>query len=251
MEYQTYWNDEREEKRKAFWLESADDPRLLRHLRDVTNLLRCFEDALAFAETHFQAVHGVVLDLGAGVCWTSAVVSHWPRVEQVHAYDFSEHRLMEIAPLVFQQLDADTSKIERHCTSMYPLPHPTASVDLVIFCQAFYMNGEPGAVMHDVARVLKPGGLLLIGCEGIEKTETWPARWGRRLARAAQHPSLWQRALAGRLSDPSGRYQYYDADYAAFIADAGLRLTRQQLDYPVFRDGAVLATNYFGLKLHA
>lgn len=249
MHHVLYWNDERLERKKPYWIKDVHDRRLLDHLQRDTNLQRCFEDSLAYADEHFRAVHGTVLDVGAGVCWTTALVSRWPCVEKVHALDYSEHRLFKIAPLVFQQLDAAQEKIERHCQSMSPLPYPDESADLVIFCQALYMAEQPEEVLRDVYRVLQPGGVVLVSCEKIEASGSWTRRWRRHAAILLREPMRnWRRSLTGRLPDVSGRYPYFDSQYATFITCAGFRFIRQQLDYPVFKDSPVLAANYFGVK---
>mgnify|MGYP001615643157 CR=1 FL=1 len=249
MRYERYWNDEALERHKPYWVEDPADRRLLDYLQTGTNLLRSFEAGLAYADEHFAAVRGAVLDLGAGVCWTSAVVSRWPRVQKVHALDYSEHRLLKIAPLVFEQLGAATEKIERHRRPMSPLSSSDESTDLAIFCQALYMNRDPEKILQEVHRVLRPGGVAMITCESIVPSRSSAGRWVHQALRLWRYPvGTWREVLADRAPDASGRYQYVDRDYAAFITNAGLRLVRQHLDWPVFKHSPVGAVNYFGVK---
>ncbi len=249
MEHAAYWNDEAVERGKPYWIEDINDRRLLDFLQAGSNLLRCFEAGLAFADEKFNAVRGTVLDVGAGVCWTTALVSRWPQVTKVHALDFSSHRLFKIAPLVFEQFGAIGEKIERHCAPMAPLPFPDESADLVIFCQALYMNDRPDDVLGDTYRALRSGGVVLVTCESIEEPELWFRRWRRRAATLlGSRLGDRGRVVAGRLPDISGRYQYFGEDYAAFITSAGFTCVRQRLDYPLFKDSHVLTVNYFGVK---
>jgi SAM-dependent methyltransferase len=249
MDHASYWNDQAIEQKKPYWIESVDDRRLLDHLQVETNLQRCFEDGLDYADEELKAVHGSVLDLGAGVCWTTALISRRPRVMQVSAFDYSRHRLFNIAPLVFDQLGARQEIIERRCEPMFPVPWPNEAADFIVWCQALYMNEDPEAILRDARRVLRPGGAIMIACEGINPFSVGMRQWLSRAIRLRHYPPRqWSLLLAGRLADDSGRYEYFGEQYERFVRHAGLEFYRQQLTYPVFPEGQVLAENYFGVK---
>ncbi|MEW6115180.1 MAG: class I SAM-dependent methyltransferase [Thermodesulfobacteriota bacterium] len=238
-----YWNDEEIERSKSFWIEDVDDPRLLNHLRTETNLERCFRDALAFVESHLGGIRGTVLELGAGVCWTTAILSRCADVEKIIAVDISEHRLFRLAPLVFQQYHALEQKIERVVDSAENVVCKENSLDAAVFCQALYMISEPVLLLQAIYKCLRPDGLVLIACEHIEGPKPWRGRG-----------KLWlQSLLSGHFTpkvpaDDSGRHSYEDRHYRKFIRDAGFRLFGQNLDYPVLPNSPVDAINYFGVK---
>jgi SAM-dependent methyltransferase len=242
--YKEYWNDEKTERKKPYWIEDVNDRRLITFLRQETNLERCFRDALAFIDRQLGGVRGTVLDLGAGVCWTSAVLSLFPEVGNVHAVDYSQIRLFRIAPLLFKQYEVPEGKIHRHCRDLSSCRFPDSSFDLVLFCQAFYMSGKPLVLLKKVRRVLKTGGVLLIACESIE-----PSPSGIQRARMRLQSLL---SLTGTppipRADPSGRRPYQDSHFRHFISAAGFHLKVQELDYPVYKNSSVRATNYFGVK---
>lgn len=246
--HREYWNDERFERSKPYWVERADDRRLLDYLQIDTNLQRCFEAALHYAEHRFGAVRGTVLDLGAGVGWTTALVSRWPAVDLVWAVDYSEHRLMQIAPIVFQQFEADTAKIMRHCGDMTTAPALIEAVDLVIFCQALYMCGNPIELLRSVRRQLKPGGVVIVSCERVEAYARWKTL--RRLLGSLRCRPLreWPRVVRRELPDASGRYPYVDRDYRRFLSEAGFAFERDELSYPLFPGLSRPAVNYFGVN---
>jgi SAM-dependent methyltransferase len=238
-----YWNDEEIEKSKSYWIENIDDPRLLNHLRTETNLERCFRDALSFVESRLGGIRGTVLELGAGVCWTTAILSRCADVEKVIAVDISKHRLFRLAPIVFQQYHALEHKIERVVDSAENIECRENALDAVVFCQALYMISEPVPLLRMPYECLKPDSLVLVACEHIEGPKPWRGR-----------AKLWlQSLLSGHLiprmpADDSGRHSYEDHHYRKFIRASGFRLFRQSLDYPVLHNSPVNAINYFGVK---
>lgn len=56
---------------------------------------------------------GNVLELGAGGCWFSSIVSKFADVEKVYALDFSSYLLLNVAPLMMDHLHARKEKIVR------------------------------------------------------------------------------------------------------------------------------------------
>ena len=238
------WNDENLERQKPYWIEDVNDTRLLDYLRKDTNLERCFQDALSFIESELGGVRGIAIDLAAGVCWTSAILSVHRRIAKVHAVDCSEHRLFRIAPLVFRQYHAAESKIERELGDLDSFHYPIGSSNLVVFCQALYMVEYPVALLQNVFKALKPDGVLLIACEHIEVGPKWYRRPYDTL-RLLLRPGVTPRVGA---PDLTGRYAYLDPHYRSFIREAGFDLHIQQLDYSVFKGSPVKAINYFGIK---
>ena len=251
LEPREYWNDEAIERTKAWWLEDVNDPRVLKYLRDETNLERCFRDGLAYLEHGLGGVRGTVLDLGAGVCWTSAIVSTHARVERIVAADYSAHRLFKVAPLVLAQYHAVDAKIERRLGEMSEVVgrFPDAAVDLVVFCQALYMHDAPRTLLRDVHRILRPGGVVIVSCELIAAAPAWMRAlrgWYRSAVAGPLNGTAGDRTALRR--DASGRYSYRDDDYQEFLGDAGFVLHVQRLNYRVFQGARVRAANYFGVK---
>jgi SAM-dependent methyltransferase len=68
------------------------------------------------------------------------------------------------------------------------LPFEDAAFDLVIAVTALCFIPEPARAMSEIARVLRPGGRLVIGELGL-----WSAWAGWRRARALFRPSIWRR----------------------------------------------------------
>jgi SAM-dependent methyltransferase len=243
-----YWNDETLERQKPYGVESADDRRLLDYVGRDTNLQRCFEAALDYAASRFGALTGRVADIGAGVCWTTALISRHPGVDRVLAIDYSAHRLLKIAPLVIRQFDGLPGRIDRHCGAMETLPADVRALDLAVFCQSLYMCEDPVALLREVRQRLRPGGVVLVACERVE-ADRGRDRWRRLAARLhRESPAAWPAILRRRVPDQSGRYPYVTRDYRRFFREAGLTFHVQELDFPLLPESRLVAMNYFGVN---
>jgi malonyl-CoA O-methyltransferase len=115
----------------------------------------------------------VVVDLGCGTGHAAAALSRrWPQA-RIIAVDFAPGMLRETA-----RRD-EASRIERLCADAESLPLPDASVDL-LFCNLMLpWCDDPDAVFAEIARVLRPRGLLTFSTFGpdtlIELREAWRA----------------------------------------------------------------------------
>jgi malonyl-CoA O-methyltransferase len=115
----------------------------------------------------------VIVDLGCGTGHAAAALSRrWPEA-RVIAVDFAPGMLREAARR------EEASRIERLCADAESLPLPDASVDL-LFCNLMLpWCDDPDAVFTEIARVLRPRGLLTFSTLGpdtlIELREAWRA----------------------------------------------------------------------------
>src|SRR5680860_562267 len=74
---------------------------------------------------------GVVVELGAGVCWLAAALALRPEVERVMAVEFSRLRLADLAPVAMAHLDAPAAKVERIVGDFHAPGLPAGCADLV------------------------------------------------------------------------------------------------------------------------
>ncbi len=241
MSAHQYWNDIVIEKQKAFWVEDENDPKLFNFLRRDTNLERCFLDSINYVNK-WNGLRGRILDVGAGVAWTSAIVSKTPEVSKVIALDFSEHRIKRIAPLVFKQFGGHIGKFEGIAGDFYGQTFPDGQFNAVIFCQSLYHFSDLRKVLKEIKRILVPGGSLIVSCERISEEPQWP------MVPLSFYKTRLRWLLKGR-ADKSGNHFWTDSEYRTAIQEAGLRYEFQLLEYPVYPKGAALAAgNHFGIK---
>lgn len=238
MEYYKYWNDIEEEKKKAYYIEDKSDYKIVNYITNETNLKRCFEDALKFAAS-IGEIKGHIIDIGAGVAWTSALISRIPSVQSVTAVDFSEHRLMKIAPIVFEQLQGDSDKYQPILGDFLQFDHEEL-FDVAIFCQSLYMFPNLDKTLAKIRGLLVKGGLIIVACERIVSFYPWYSP--RYILRKTKH------LIRGR-GDSTGNYAYEDWEYRGAMERAGFAYYFQLLGYPVYKNAKqITAGNHFGIK---
>jgi SAM-dependent methyltransferase len=234
-----YWNNIEIEKTKAYWIEDKSDLKLIHFIQKETNLQRCFQDAVEFSKQLRGGHLGQILDVGAGVAWTSALLSKLEQVDSVTAMDYSRHRLFQIAPIVFEQLDGDISKFKPIIGDFSDFDFKTGQFDIVLFCQSLYMFPFLDEVLAKVSKLLVPEGMIMVVCERI--TPEFPFFSINSLKRRLKQ------FLGGR-ADSSGNYYYEDKEYRHAIVTAGFKYQFQLLDYPVYPKSNLNAGNHFGIK---
>lgn len=166
------------------------------------------------------AFRGRILEIGAGPCWFSAELSRLPAVLEVIATDSSRRLLRELAPRVFQRLNANAGKITRMPADFHRLDFPDRSFDFVVCANALHCALNLPQVLRECRRVLKPGGCFVAVREPVRplvrfRSETSPAalRKGKPLLRSREeYAELFQRAgftfMTRRLNLASG-WKYY------------------------------------------
>ena len=107
------------------------------------------------------------------------------------------------------------------------LPLPDDSFDTVVCTYTLCSIPDPGAALHEVRRVLKPGGRLLF-CEHGRSPDPALARWQDRI-------QPWWMPLAGGC--------HLDRDVPALLREAGLKA---QVDQGYTPGPRVLTYHYWG-----
>jgi SAM-dependent methyltransferase len=240
-----FWNDEEQEKDKAFYLVDGDPNKLWKYLREETTYLEEYYAVLQFVDALGRRLQGTGVDLASGVCWTSALLSQLETVERLFAVDISQHRLLKLAPAVFKLMRANEAKICRALGSFYDIQLQDASVDFCMMSQAFHHADAPRRLLVEVLRVLKPGGLVLM----IGEAPVYPSLlWKRRLLNIVKMgvPSSWYTTKPIYRVLPSfealfpvdhemGDHYYTIHGYQRMFGEQGLRLNdRRTRRYTVF-----------------
>lgn len=156
----TYWNDVETEKKKAWWLTDKNDKKLVNYLHS-SGLFEEYKIAQTKLEEK-SLLQGNILDVAAGVCWTSALLSRCKRVDRIDALDFSWHRISKLAPVVCEHFEANRDKIQRIFGTFYYIKKENDEYDLIFMSQGFHHADNPVRLFIECDRVLKPGGAVVL-----------------------------------------------------------------------------------------
>lgn len=121
----------------------------------------------------------IVLDIGAGTGWLSALLSRLPGVARVDALDASRFNLEFMLPRVTELLGAATAKIRPIHGLFTPLLREDDYYDLVVASSAFHHAQDLVRLLKECHRVLKPGAKLVI----LNETPLTRLAYVRRSAR--------------------------------------------------------------------
>jgi SAM-dependent methyltransferase len=182
-----------EQRRRSDWAVSASGPwasadALWAHLQERTNIVA------AARQVDWSALLGggaTVLDLGCGSGWLTGLLTREPRVARVLAWDGSPHLLGEVLPRMVELTGGDLGKVEPVCGDFLPLVLEDGAVDAVVMSSAFHHADDPRALLAELVRVVKPGGVIVL----LNETPWHPLAM---LAFAARHFVASVTGLLGR-----------------------------------------------------
>jgi SAM-dependent methyltransferase len=105
-----------------------------------------------------------VVDVGAGRAWSSRFLATVGRAREVVAVDVLTRRFigLETAEIFFRE---DGIHFERVCGDVHRLPLADGWADAVFSCAAVHHSPDPGGLFREAARVLRPGGVLVMVSE--------------------------------------------------------------------------------------
>lgn len=108
-----------------------------------------------------KKIFGKVIEIGAGTGYFSALLSKQAGPEVIYCLDYDRVSVDELMPLVFKNLDADTSKIKTVLGSYNAMKIADNYFDFVISLGAIHHSENLTATLQECYRVLQPGGFLV------------------------------------------------------------------------------------------
>lgn len=161
-----------DEKLAAHWrVDETEESflRLLRHLEETTNFKPYFEEALQKAIPRVSQGRNnqglIVLDIGSGVSWTSAIMANDRHVGHVYAVEPSRERLKH-AEFVMRHYKVLQEKVTLQRGTFTDFSTPRHA-DLVVLCASFHhcYNEYTDNLFSKIKAVLASEGLILLANE--------------------------------------------------------------------------------------
>lgn len=248
IEYAQYWNDVEAEREKPWNVADGDFGKLERYLAEVglpADLQACLQ---AFGRPLGE--RGI--DLAAGTLWAAAALLAAGPVRQLYCLEFSRHRLLELGPRVLEHDGVDPKRVVLAYGSFYDLRIGDGELDFAFLSQAFHHADRPAALLAELRRVLRPGGVAIIIGEHVIRPRDYAAYGARAAASLAPRgvqerifgePLQVRRSLRPRAQDilPTdpvlGDHAYDQGDYARLFSQAGFdwrRVRRKGAHYQGF-----------------
>jgi ubiquinone/menaquinone biosynthesis C-methylase UbiE len=148
----------------------------------------------------------VVLDIATGAGHTALAFA--PHVQQVVAYDLTDAMLAETAK---NATERGLTNVVTHRGSAEQLPFPDAAFDIVTVRLASHHFADNAAALREMARVTKPGGLVVVVDNYSSRDDSLDA----------------QLHHIEKLRDASHVRAYRLSEWRKFFEEAGLRLQRE------------------------
>jgi ubiquinone/menaquinone biosynthesis C-methylase UbiE len=103
------------------------------------------------------------------------------KIKLIYCVEISSYRLFEVGPVVLEHYSVPKDKVVLALGSFYKLKLPDNSLDFAFMSAAFHHADDPDALLAEIRRVLKPGGVVLITVEHI--TEVTPQAYMKHFLR--------------------------------------------------------------------
>lgn len=141
---------------KRIHQQDLNTPEYFDHIWSLTGV-HYFDRVRMEAFANYVEQGQIVLDVGAGIFgWGEYILSRrQPSNVEVHAIDFS--------PVAIRTVTARQPEIRYIRGNVLDMPYSDASFDVVGAGELIEHMESPAALLAEMARVLKPNGLLIVG----------------------------------------------------------------------------------------
>ncbi|WP_370172039.1 MULTISPECIES: ArsR/SmtB family transcription factor [Hyphomonas] len=178
---------------EAYFSSIAENWDRLRSLHYPNDLIES-----ALLELAGQGPFGRVLDFGTG---TGRMLSLFaPRAESAEGIDLSHH-MLTVARANLERLGIDRARVRQG--NVTAVPFESNSADLVIIHQVLHYMDTPNRAISEAARVLRPGGQLLVVDFAPHDLEFLRAEHGHhRLGLSHDAMQAWTSDVGLNVSEP-------------------------------------------------
>jgi ubiquinone/menaquinone biosynthesis C-methylase UbiE len=108
------------------------------------------------------SVHRRVIDVAAGTCWATAILSQLEHVTDVIALDLSQTFLTTVGDRVINHFSGERNKIRFAVSTFNAIPFQDSYFDCAFFIATLHHSQTPLLTLSEIHRVLAPEGTLLL-----------------------------------------------------------------------------------------
>ena len=159
--YSKFWNDEDIERQKPWHVIANGFDKMEQYVESmgfVDDLTACVERL----RKRGKFVGGAGIDVAAGVLWLLPSLFRIVDPAHVTCVEYSAHRLLKLGPEVLKKNGVPLAKVTLALGSFYDIKAPDGSMDFAVLCQAFHHADHPDQLLEQIARVLKPDGVIIV-----------------------------------------------------------------------------------------
>lgn len=241
LPFAEYWNDESTERSKPWHIGEKGFAPMEAHLK-AEGLLRQLEQSLGIAAAAGLKIGGNGADLACGTAWAAAHLLRVAPIERIYCVEYSEHRLLGMAPLLLAHYKIAPERAVLCLGSFYELKLANESLDFVLLSESFHHADDPRRLLAELRRVLKPHAAVLVIGEHDLGGPWWLRLRNAARFLAARLPEGAQRRMFGRVveaqplwapikdllrPDPiAGDHYYLREDYLSMFSKEGFRAHR-------------------------
>lgn len=163
------------------------------------------------------------IELGAGMCMMSLLLSREPWIKEMHCSDISSVRMSALADRIAERIGGTTENMtfsEDDFTD--PLPFADRSFDVIMFDSALHHTRNMWMTLRECHRVLKDGGLII-------------AQREQYLGRLTYGPILRRILHSRQVRDGVTENAYFKEQYNYWLRATGFRPSFVPVSHGKFR----------------
>jgi ubiquinone/menaquinone biosynthesis C-methylase UbiE len=130
-------------------------------LRDYDEIKRLIDAGFELLESNRKPITGDAADLGSGTGIGATILSLKCQINTVYAIEFSREFVERIMPVVFNDFNADKSKIVRVVGDFNNLKLEDNSLSVIVEIDSYHHSENMDLSLNESYRVLKPGGVII------------------------------------------------------------------------------------------
>ncbi len=137
-------------------------------LRDYDEIKKLIDAGFELLNTNNKQITGDAADLGSGTGIGATILSKKKQINTIYAIEFSKEFVERIMPVVFNDFNAEISKIIRVVGDFNNLKLEDNSLSVIVEIDSYHHSENMDLSLKESYRVLKPGGVI------ISVDRAWP-----------------------------------------------------------------------------